>query len=266
MKTVVSATLLLFVALASPAVAQTKTPVKSTTKPAAKAPVAKPATKAPAAKPAVRPATPAAKPTPKPTSAPAAAPATTAPAATTAASEPLIPAQGAVSFKKSTTAVNLGVGLGLGYGYSLGFGGNWSSTPALSVSLEKGIINNVGPGVISVGGLVGFRRDHYEWDGYGANYEANWTNIIVAARGAYHYNFTTNPKLDTYAGLSLGVRIESYSNNYDDQNLIKDSYGGGYVTSGIFLGGRYFFTDKIGAFAEAGYDMSFLKLGLSAKF
>ena len=38
------------------------------------------------------------------------------------------------------------------------------------------------------------------------------------------------------------------------------------IEGGIFLGGRYLFTDKIGAFAELGYDMSYLKLGLTGKF
>jgi hypothetical protein len=33
-----------------------------------------------------------------------------------------------------------------------------------------------------------------------------------------------------------------------------------------FVGARYFFTDKMGAFSELGYDMSYLKVGLSARF
>ena len=138
------------------------------------------------------------------------------------------------------------------------------SAPAISLSVEKGIIDDVGPGVISVGGLIGYKRSTYGWNFLGDKYESSWNNIIVAARGAYHYNFTEDPKLDTYAGISLGARIESYSSNFS--GTISESYGGAYLTSGIFLGGRYYFSDNIGAFAELGYDVSYLKLGLSAKF
>ncbi len=155
-------------------------------------------------------------------------------------------------------AVNLGVGLGLGHGYL----GN-ASLPALNLSVERGIIDNIGPGTISVGGLVGYKAYRYNYPG--TDYKATWTDIYVAARGIYHYNITENPKVDTYAGISLGLRLESWKDTYYG-NDYNNSYGGAYVHSGIFVGGRYYFTDKVGAFAEVGYDMSYLKLGLSAKF
>ncbi|QDA60620.1 hypothetical protein [Hymenobacter jejuensis] len=166
-------------------------------------------------------------------------------------------------FRKGTTMVNLGVGLGLGYGY---YGGSLKSTPAISVSAERGLLEGIGPGTIGVGGLIGYKGYHYDYPG--TSYKATWSNIIVAARGTYHYNFTTNPKLDTYAGVTLGMRLEHYKDTYynDVLNSRNNSYGGAYLTSGIFVGGRYFFTDNIGGFAELGYDMSYLKLGLTAKF
>ncbi len=157
--------------------------------------------------------------------------------------------------------MGLGLGIGYGYGNSFNFGGSKKSSPALSLSVEKGVVDGIGPGVISVGGLLGYKSDSYEW----SSYKAKWTNIYVAARGAYHYNFTANPKIDTYAGFSLAARIESYSNDYDDDAL-KDSYGGVDFEVGVFAGGRYLLTDKIGVFSELGYDMSYMKLGLTAKF
>jgi hypothetical protein len=160
--------------------------------------------------------------------------------------------------------VNLGVGLGVDYDYAPGFGGSVQSTPAITLSVEKGIVESVGPGIISVGGLVGYNGYSYEWNVSGDRYKASWKNLIVTARGAYHYNFTNDPKIDTYAGVSLGARIEDYSDNY--KGSIGGSYGGTYLTSGVFLGGRYFFSDTIGAFAELGYDTSYWKLGFSAKF
>lgn len=162
--------------------------------------------------------------------------------------------------------MNLGLGLGIGYGYGYsGLGGNTHSSPAISLSVEKGVLEGIGPGVISVGGLIGYKSYSYKWDILGDDYKSTWNNMYIAARGAYHYNFTDNPKVDTYAGVSLAARIMRYSTNYSDNSF------GNYANStslegGIFLGGRYLLTDKLGAFAELGYDMSYLKLGLTSKF
>jgi hypothetical protein len=215
-------------------------------------------------------ARPAAKPVAKPAAQPATQPATpTPPPATTTSPKLEIPGvapQQAPSFAKGTIGVNLGIGLGNGYGYSYsGFGGSLQSSPAISLSVEKGIVEGVGPGVISVGGLLGYKSDSYKWDMLGDDFKSTWSNIYIAARGAYHYNFTDNPKIDTYAGLSLAARITRFSTNYSD--TYTESYGNGTtLDAGVFLGGRYLFTDKIGAFAEFGYDMSYLKLGLTTKF
>lgn len=258
-------TLMLAAALAvTPAIAQTKAPAK-TVKPAT--PVARPATaKATTTKTAAKPvAKPAAKPVTavKEVSKPAAAPATTpAPEPTQASAKST--GSGAASgelFRKGTNAVNLGVGLlGVGYGYSVLGGSNYSSTPVMSASFEHGLIEGVGPGTIGVGGLVGYRADTWKYSGY----RGTWSNTYVAVRGSYHYNVFQNAKLDTYAGLTLGVRIFSYSDNDDSAD---DYYSSStYAHSGIFAGARYFFTNNIGAFGELGYDMSYLKVGLTAKF
>ncbi|TGE11792.1 hypothetical protein [Hymenobacter elongatus] len=165
-------------------------------------------------------------------------------------------------FRKGTTMVNLGVGLGLGYGYY----GTLKSTPALSLSVERGFVEGVGPGTIGIGGLVGYKAYHYDYPG--SQYKSTWTNIIVAARGTYHYNILANPKLDTYAGISLGVRIQKWNDTYYDDKPELRGYATStsYVTTGIFVGTRYFFTKNIGAFTELGYDMNYLKLGVTAKF
>ncbi|AHJ99318.1 hypothetical protein Hsw_3723 [Hymenobacter swuensis DY53] len=168
-------------------------------------------------------------------------------------------------FRKGTTMVNLGIGLGLGYGY--GFGGSLKSTPAASLSLEKGILDGIGPGVIGIGGLIGYKGYHYDYPG--TDYKAQWNNVIMLVRGTYHYDLLQNNKLDTYAGVSLGVRIERYKDTYYSDALggrYDNSYGGANAEAGIFIGARYFLTDNIGGFAEAGYDMSYLKLGLTARF
>ncbi|MCC3159965.1 hypothetical protein LJ737_22195 [Hymenobacter sp. 15J16-1T3B] len=263
MKTFRLAILLAMSTLASVAASAQSRPASSTatrsttTKPASAA--AKPASTT--AKTAAKPATAAAKPAATPAPAPAPAP-EEAPAKTTTAKTPAkAPAKSAATnghdFGVGSTAANLGVGFGLGYGYGLFTGIH--ATPALSVSVERGIVDNIGPGVIGVGGIVGYKG--YSWKS--GTYKASWKNFIVAARGTYHYNILENPKLDTYAGLTLGVRIESYSTNYD---VYSSNYGGVALTSGVFVGARYMLTDNLGAFGELGYDMSLLKLGLTARF
>ena len=265
------ALLLLSTGLTVPVIAQTKTttkPAATATKPAAArtgtsnkaSTTAKPATRTTTT---TRPATkPVAKPAAQPTTP---APATPAPTAPTKLEIPGVAPQQAPSFAKGTIGVNLGLGLGIGYGYGYGFGGSTQSSPAISLSVEKGIVDGIGPGVISVGGLVGYKSYSYTWDMLGDNYKDTWNNIYIAARSAYHYNFTDNPKVDTYAGVSLAARIMRYSTNYPD-NSIGNYANATSLEAGIFLGGRYLFTDKLGAFAELGYDMSYLKLGLTSKF
>jgi hypothetical protein len=263
--------LLIVTAVTTSALAQTKTPTKSATKQPVivKPTTAKTTTKVPTAKPANTKATPARTSSTSSATKPASKPATTTapatpaptPAATPKLEIPGVAAQKAPSFAKGTVAVSLGIGLGIGYGYSTAFGGSLKSSPALSLSAEKGIVEGIGPGIISVGGLLGYKSYSYEW----ADYKSSWKNIYVSARGAYHYNFTDNPKIDTYAGVSLAARIEKYSTNYSGV-AYNDSYGNTSLEAGIFLGGRYLLTEKIGAFAELGYDMSYLKLGATAKF
>jgi hypothetical protein len=166
------------------------------------------------------------------------------------------------TFHVGDRAVNVGIGLlGANHGYDVF--GSLKQSPALSITYEQGITESFGPGTLSLGGLLGYK--HYYYDFPRTDYKASWTDILLMARGAYHYNLTSNPQIDTYAGLTVGVRLNSYSNtNPSLQNAYNDE--GMHLATGIFLGGRYFVTEKVGVFAEAGYDMTYLKLGLTAKF
>ncbi|UOQ72630.1 hypothetical protein [Hymenobacter cellulosilyticus] len=66
----------------------------------------------------------------------------------------------------------------------------------------------------------------------------------------------------------MGVRIQKWSDTYYDEipELKGYSSSSTYLTSGIFAGARYFITNNVGAFTEVGYDMNYLKLGVTAKF
>ena len=152
-------------------------------------------------------------------------------------------------FHKGTTAINAGVGLGSYY--------SGLAIPPLSVSLDYGVTGNMingNNGSISVGGFLGYTATKKFYGDAGASI------AVLGARGAFHYQFA--PKLDTYAGLMVSYDIASASSN-------SDYAGVSVATSGInwtlFLGGRYFFTEKIGGFAELGYGFYNLNLGVTFK-
>lgn len=135
------------------------------------------------------------------------------------------------TFHQESTVLNVGVGLG-------GFYPN-TTIPPLSASLDYGVVDNLindNNGSISIGGYVGYVTAH----------------TILGARSAFHYQFA--PKLDTYAGLMLGWNIFAGTG----------TASGGFTYS-TYIGARYFITENIGAFAEAGYGVSYLNLGVTIK-
>jgi hypothetical protein len=167
----------------------------------------------------------------------------------------------AQAFKNGDLVGNLGLAFGwYSYAYSA------TSLPAISLSMEKGItdIENVGP--FSIGGIVGFKHASYSLNNAPSDF--GWNDIIIAARGAIHYDLFKVSKLDTYGGVALGLRIESYdyylpnlSGNYEKAHT---NYTHGLLA--IYVGGRYYFSDRFAGFGELGYGLGYLTLGVSYKF
>lgn len=155
-------------------------------------------------------------------------------------------------FQKGTNIINAGIGFGSN------LGGLGDARPAISASFEHGQWDIGGPGVISLGAYVGNTGYSYKSTGY----TQKWNYTIVGARSAYHYNgFTKAPKLDVYGGLMLSYNIMNYkADNYDGPN----SYGSGLGFS-AYLGGRWFFSDKFGLYAELGHGVSTLNAGIALK-
>lgn len=153
----------------------------------------------------------------------------------------------AQEFVKGTNVINAGIGLGGTFGsyattsQSLGF----------SASFERGIWEIPGPGVISLGGFLGYKS--YEYDFFGGS--DRWTYTIVGVRGAYHFNGLNVEKLDVYGGVMLSYNILSFSGTSNDFGSRPSATG--------FVGGRWFFSDSFAAFAEAGYGVAYLTLGVS---
>ncbi len=166
----------------------------------------------------------------------------------------------ATAFNTSSSNLGISVGFGLGYTYFP----NMKTMPAIAVTYDKGF-KEVGPGTIGIGGIIAYKGASYEYPAPWAGEKAKWTNIIVGARGTYHLHMKNN-KFDPYAGLLLGIRYTSYSNTFYDKfptAIGMVDYDGVYLQSGLFIGAKYNFSAKAGVFAELGYDVSLLRLGVS---
>ncbi|MEP0366062.1 MAG: outer membrane beta-barrel protein [Cyclobacteriaceae bacterium] len=141
----------------------------------------------------------------------------------------------------STGDMNLNVGLGLLSNLKTGD----TAVPPVGASFEYGIKDE-----ISVGGYLGFTSSEF--------FNNKYSYTIIGLRGSYHYDLLGNPKIDTYGGVMLGYYILSVDNSA--VTTANSVYYGG------FIGGRYAFSDNMGAFAEIGYGVSILQLGANLKF
>lgn len=176
----------------------------------------------------------------------------------------------AQAFSEGTNV--LGVGVGIGGAYSgIGFSGSSvSQTPAIGLHFDHGM-GDLGPGTWGLGGYLGYKKLSYDETfnfGNTFNYDYSWTYLIVGARGSWHYNdWHANDKLDTYGGLMLAYNAVTYKDNtkYPQGFNNTYSYSGSSIGLSLFLGTRYFFSENIGAFAEVGYGVATLQLGLAAK-
>lgn len=162
------------------------------------------------------------------------------------------------TYKIGTNVVSAGVGLGS----SLGNYSYASQSPGFSAQFERGIWE-LGPGVVSLGGYVGIKNYKYSYtDPYGGgHYESKWNYTIVGVRGAYHYTGLDISNLDVYGGVMLSYDALSFKDN-SGSSL---HYGSTVGATG-FVGGRYFFAQMLGAYAELGYGVSYLNIGLCLKF
>ena len=161
------------------------------------------------------------------------------------------------AFSLGDKVVNIGIGLGNALYTGSGYKG---SIPPVSISFEKGIKDNVlEKGTIGVGGYLGYSSYKWEYLNWGWKY----TNIIIGARGNFHYPLVD--KLDTYVGILLGYNIATSKEFGTSIGYDYSASSGGFIWSG-YIGGRYFFNDSLAALVELGSGISYLTLGIAVKF
>ncbi|MDP4116996.1 MAG: outer membrane beta-barrel protein [Bacteroidota bacterium] len=154
-------------------------------------------------------------------------------------------------YQKGVNNLNIGIGFGDVVG---GYG--TQSLPPISVGLQFGIEDK-----ISVGGILGYSSSSEEWF-YG---KYKYTYIIIGARGEYHFLEPSN-NFDVYGGVTLGYNIVSSSweanHGYSGYSA---TASGSDLFYGFHAGARYAFSPKFGAFAEVGYGLGIINIGVNFK-
>lgn len=169
-------------------------------------------------------------------------------------------------FTKGDRALNLGIGLGSSYGGN----GYTSSIPPISASFEQGVVDGLldGKASIGAGAYLGYSSNKWETSYFNGTkdveYGFKYSYIMIGARGAFHYQLID--KLDSYAGAILGYNIVK-SKYFGDSAMSSTATASSDSALGYsaFIGGRYHFSEKYSAFAELGYGISVLQLGISIK-
>jgi hypothetical protein len=129
------------------------------------------------------------------------------------------------------------------------------SAPALGVSGEVAYTDR-----ISVGGWADTWSYGESYSAGSGSYRWDVRYVALAGTGAYHFPVEDHPKLDPFAGVSLGYFIVN----------TEGSGTGGVLYSGdasrLFMGGfggvRYAFRERVAGVARVGFGASYLTLGV----
>ena len=151
---------------------------------------------------------------------------------------------------KGMNLLNAGVGLG-SYGL-YGTGGL-----PIAASFEHGFSKNISAGIET---SIIQRKYADSW---------KYSYFIIGVRGSYHVNEAlniSNPKVDLYGGAGLLYRRFKVKYLHDSSEDFLGKASSGDMVINLHAGGRYMFNKQVGAFAEVGYGISPLKLGVSLKF
>ena len=149
----------------------------------------------------------------------------------------------------------------LGFGPGRNYSGNdVGFTPAFRATLERKLLDLDRISLYG-GAVLGYSSSKDEFKYFGITNTYRWTNIKIAARGSFHYLWNGD-RLDTYAGLSQGFRVVSFSQK-DDVTEGSESVSTTTSETGIFVGASYALSEHFGLFAEAGRNFNIFALGFT---
>ena len=123
--------------------------------------------------------------------------------------------------------------------------------------VERGM-RKLGPGILSLGIETGKAFSI-------SNYGGLKSNIVIASlRSSYHLDLKVN-RLDTYAGISYGHVFRSFEYHNDVAPEKKATRHVTVPSTGVYIGGTYYFSQSIGVNVEAGYDITLVQGGIIFK-
>ena len=102
-------------------------------------------------------------------------------------------------FKQGDIVMSAGIGLGANYGSYWGTGYN-TTVPPIFLTGDYCLREDLGPGNLGVGGLLGFSSYKFEYLGWGFKYHT----LFIGVRGTYHFTELVD-KLDLYGAITLGI-------------------------------------------------------------
>jgi hypothetical protein len=146
--------------------------------------------------------------------------------------------------------------------------GNTTGFSPLQVKLEYCISNRVSLAFAGAYGTAVFNSFQlYEGNnGTIKRYKTNhWRILGLGLTAYYHLGYLIQVKgLDPFIGAGISLNnIRHSALPFGDSTIINKTHG---VTPSIKAGARYYFSDKVSVFADAGYDkLSMFSLGFSCK-
>ena len=167
------------------------------------------------------------------------------------------------TFANKDNVIKLGFGLGGVYGFS-----NYDNqTPVFGASYERGIYEFDFGGVIGVGGFMGYKGYVARYAGPYDEYRIRSAIFILGARGTFHYDVFKVENLDTYGAAMITYHIVNESDNIPDIYDPYVNYSHSNATyASLHAGAQYYFTPSFGAYAEVGYGVYWLGMGVNFKF
>lgn len=156
-----------------------------------------------------------------------------------------IKAQDKLAYEKGNQQLQLGFGVGAT------FSTGTTQVPPVQAHYEYSFSDE-----ISGGAVLGYASSYVPYSGGSIDY----SYLIVGVRANYH--FGTSSRFDPYAGPTLGYNKVSLADRGGYIGTIADSE----IIYGAQIGANYYFTKHVGAWAEIGYGVGLLNLGVTFKF
>lgn len=148
----------------------------------------------------------------------------------------------------------------LDVGPTIGLGGIGSASLAIGGRLEKGIkvLPSMADGILGIQASI----DYYSYGRNFVNVGYDIRYIPIGATANYHFVIKDSPKFDPFLGLGLGYSILNCS--YPGTGISDNCPNSGIYFIGR-AGGRYYFQEKLAAYADLGAGAATLNVGLMFK-